>query len=152
MTLSTLTFCVNDPTHGLDKMGDPSTQDFFPLIWIAVIDDDASVRSGVSRLMRSQDFVCTTFESGEAALADPYIRDADCVILDIQLPGMNGFETRDWMEALGLRIPVIFITAHPDTGSPEWWILLKDSTCLSKPFEASDLIAAIHLALLLRNK
>jgi ribosomal protein L30 len=84
-------------------MGDPSTQDFFPLVWIAVIDDDASVRSGVSRLMRSQDFICTTFESGEAALADPSIRDADCMILDIQLPGLNGFETRDWLEALGLR-------------------------------------------------
>lgn len=132
-------------------MGDPSTQDFFPLVWIAVIDDDASVRSGVSRLMRSQDFICTTFESGEAALADPSIRDADCLILDIQLPGLNGFETRDWLEALGLRIPVIFITAHPDTGSLEWQNLLKGSTCLTKPFEASDLIAAIHRAVQPRN-
>jgi FixJ family two-component response regulator len=113
-------------------------------IKLAVVDDDASVRNGISRLARSHGFVCTTFDSGESALSESALDGVDCVILDIQLGGIDGFETRDLLAARGLRLPVIFITAHLEANSPEWQRHLKGSTCLSKPFEATDLISAIY--------
>ncbi len=116
-------------------------------IRVAVVDDDASVRSGISRLARSHGFVCAAFESGEKALSAPEIGEADCLILDIQLSGIDGFETRDRLEAQGLRRPIIFITAHPEISSPEWQRQLKGRPCLAKPFEEDDLIAAIHRTL-----
>src|SRR5271157_5322321 len=114
---------------------------------VAVVDDDASVRSGISRLARSHGFVCTTFESGEKALSAPEIGEADCLILDIQLSGIDGFETRDRLEALGMSLPIIFITAHPEISSREWQRQLKGRPCLAKPFEESDLIDEIHRTL-----
>jgi FixJ family two-component response regulator len=114
---------------------------------VAVVDDDASVRSGLSRLARSHGFACTTFESGEKALTAPEIGQADCIILDIRLSGIDGFETRDRLEAQGLRVPIIFITAHPDVGSPEWQRQLKGRPCFAKPFEENDLIDAIQRTL-----
>jgi FixJ family two-component response regulator len=116
-------------------------------IRVVVVDDDASVRRGISRLARSHGFVCTTFESGERALSAPEIADVDCLILDIQLSGIDGFETRDRLEAQGLRVPIIFITAHPEISSPEWQRQLKGRLCFAKPFEETDLIAAIHRTL-----
>ena len=111
---------------------------------IALVDDDASVRRGVSRLLRSQGFVCTTFESGEDALAAPDLSRADCLILDVNLTGIDGFETRDRLEAIGLNLPVIFITALLNINTYEWRSRLHGSPCLSKPFEESELIAAIR--------
>ena len=125
-------------------MPDKPTKTYFAAIKVTVIDDDASVRNGISRLARSHDFICTTFESGESAVAAPSIGETDCLILDIQLSGMDGFETRDRLEALGLQLPVVFITGHAEIKSPEWQRQLKGSPCLSKPFEAGDLIEAIH--------
>ena len=116
----------------------------FRAIRVAVIDDDPSVRRGVSRLMRSQGFVCTTFESGEAAVAAPEIVETDCIILDVNLTGIDGFETRDLLEARGTRLPVIFITALSETSSREWQYQLKGSPCLRKPFEEGDLVGAIR--------
>ena len=64
-------------------------------IKIALIDDDPSVRSGVSRLLRSHDHSCKTYESAESALADSDLPRVDCLLLDVQLSGMNGFALRD---------------------------------------------------------
>ncbi len=110
---------------------------------ISVIDDDASVRSGISRLARSYGFMCTGFASGESALMSAELSNSDCVILDIQLPGIDGFETRDRLEARGSRPCLIFITAHPEIHSPEWQSRLKGYPCLTKPFEEGDLFETI---------
>ena len=57
---------------------------------ITLVDDDASVRSAVSRLLRSNNYTCKTYESAESALADPGFTTGDCLVLDVQLSGMNG--------------------------------------------------------------
>jgi FixJ family two-component response regulator len=113
------------------------------ILRIAIVDDDPSVCEGLSRLARSHGIECTTFGSGEGALAFPDIGQADCLILDINLPGIDGFETRDRLEARGLQTPIIFITAHTGTGEAEWQRKLKGRHCLRKPFDESDLIDAI---------
>ena len=65
----------------------PSNATFFDLraLKVAVVDDDAAVRSGISRLARSHGFSCSTFESGEQALTSISLELADCLILDVQL-------------------------------------------------------------------
>jgi|WetSurMetagenome_2_1015567.scaffolds.fasta_scaffold426531_2 FixJ family two-component response regulator len=118
-----------------------------PQIRITLIDDDASVRSSVSRLVRSHGFACTAIESGEMALADPHIAESDCMIMDVQLAGIDGFETRDRLHSKGIHIPTIFITAHSEFDSPEWVARTKGSRCLSKPFEESELMGTIRLLL-----
>ncbi len=128
----------------MTRMPDEATVDQFRAANITLIEDDPSVRRGVSRLLRSQGFVCTAFESGEAALAAPDLSRTDCLILDVNLTGIDGFETRDRLQAIGLNLPVIFITALLDINSYEWRSRLHGSPCLSKPFEESELIAAIR--------
>jgi FixJ family two-component response regulator len=112
---------------------------------IAIVDDDASVRSAVARLLRSYDFICATYDCAESALADPQLAAAQCAIIDVQLSGMNGFAFRDCLVRQGIRIPYLFITAHPETGSPEWVQAVGDVPCIRKPFDGSQLLAAIQL-------
>jgi FixJ family two-component response regulator len=114
------------------------------LIRIALIDDDASVRSAVSRLLRSHDYACKVYESAEIALADPDLADVDCLVLDVQLSGMNGFALRDRLLRDGVLIPCLFITAHAENGSQEWTRAVGSHPCVIKPFDESQLLAAIH--------
>jgi FixJ family two-component response regulator len=118
---------------------------------ITLVDDDPSVRSAVSRLLRSNNYTCKTYESAEGALADPDFAGVDCLVLDVQLSGMNGFALRDRLREMGSPTPCLFITAHPATGSAEWNQALGDSPCLTKPFEESQLLAAIDGLLNDRN-
>jgi FixJ family two-component response regulator len=113
---------------------------------IALIDDDPSVRSAVSRLLRSHDYACTVYESAEMALADPSLISAQCLVIDVQLSGMNGFALRDGLGRDGIHIPCIFITAHADTGSPDWARAIGNNPCVIKPFDESQLLEAIQKA------
>ena len=110
---------------------------------ITLVDDDPSLRSAVSRLLRSNNYTCKAYESAESALADPDFSHVDCLVLDVQLSGMNGFALRDRLREMGSPTPCLFITAHPATGSAEWNQAVGDSPCLTKPFEESQLLAAI---------
>ena len=113
-------------------------------IRIALIDDDASVRSAVSRLLRSYDYACKAYESAESALADPELGRADCMVLDVQLSGMDGFALRDRLLHDGVLTPCLFITAHADTDSPEWKRAIGSNPCVIKPFDESQLLTTIH--------
>jgi FixJ family two-component response regulator len=128
---------VTPPTLG--HMNDTASK----TLRITLVDDDASVRSAVSRLLRSNNYTCKTYESAEGALADPEFTRADCLVLDVQLSGMNGFALRDRLRDMGNPTPCLFITAHPATGSPEWNHAIGDSPCLTKPFEEVQLLTAI---------
>ena len=112
-------------------------------IKIALVDDDASVCSAVSRLLRSHDYTCKSYESAESALADPALAAADCLVLDVQLPGMSGFAFRDRLLRDGVQVPCLFITAHADTDSPEWLRSVGPNPCVIKPFDESQLLSAI---------
>lgn len=113
-------------------------------IRIAVIDDDASLRSAVSRLLRSHNYACKVYESAEAALADPDLAAMHCLVIDIQLSGMSGFALRDRLVGSGVRVPFLFITAHAETSSPEWMRAIAGNPCVIKPFDEAQLLEAIH--------
>jgi FixJ family two-component response regulator len=111
---------------------------------VALVDDETAVLSGVSRLLRSHDFECLTYTSGESALSDPRLLQTQCIILDIQLQGMDGFTLRDTIRSKGLGIPCFFITAHLDVESPEWNRRIGDTLYLLKPFDEAQLLMTIE--------
>ena len=79
---------------------------------ISVIDDDISVRKSLDRLIRSVSLEVRVFASAEEFLNSDHPRKAECLILDVRLPGMSGIELHRHLLARGCNIPVIFITAH----------------------------------------
>jgi len=81
---------------------------------IAIVDDDLSVREALTSLVRSLGFVAMTFESAEDLLKSRRRRSLSCMIADVQMPGMTGFELHNRLVASGKPIPTILITAFPD--------------------------------------
>lgn len=88
-----------------------------PNIYVAVVDDDESLCRSLSRLLRLAGFQPIAYHSAEALLQDTKHPQFDCLVLDIQLPGMSGLELRRRLGAVHDPTPVIFITAHDDPAS-----------------------------------
>jgi FixJ family two-component response regulator len=109
---------------------------------LIVVDDDLDIRRAVGRSLRSHGHEVYLFESGEECLAQD--RDADCAIVDIGLPGVNGLEMEEQLRKRGRAIPVVFITAHDDLATRA--CLRTPMPVLRKPLEEGDLLAAIEQA------
>jgi FixJ family two-component response regulator len=110
---------------------------------IAVVDDDASVRKSLGRLLRGAGFGVEAFASAEDYLAREGTCPPDCLVLDISLGGMSGLDLRDSLARSGSTVPIVFITAHDD---PAMLRALPDGArtpCLRKPFDESLLFEAI---------
>ena len=117
---------------------------------IAIVDDDASVCRAVRRLVRSLGMNAETFASGKEFLdfldAMPAIN-ADCVILDVQMPGMNGLEVLERLVRNGNSLPVIFITAHDELGVREQALAMGAVAFLRKPFHDELIVKTLNAAL-----
>ena len=128
------------------------TQSMSPIVFddvaaavrIGLIDDDVSVRRAVARLLRTRGYLCVPYQSAEAALEDPGFLRMNCIIVDIQLDGINGFELCDRLDALGVHIPRVFVTAHMESDLSDFAGRLGSSLLLVKPFEENELIASIE--------
>src|SRR5580693_5004140 len=81
---------------------------------ISIVDDDASIREALKSLMRAVKLNVEAFSSAEEFLASARLNDTSCLILDVYLPGMSGFELQNRLNADRRNIPIIFITAHAD--------------------------------------
>ena len=84
---------------------------------ICIVDDDDSVRRALGRVVRSFGFDVQLFASGRDCLDKPFIDHASCLIADVRMPGMDGFELLALLKASGRDIPTIFISAHDDEKS-----------------------------------
>jgi FixJ family two-component response regulator len=113
---------------------------------ISIVDDDASIRKALKSLMRSVRFNVDAFASAEDFLASERINDTACLILDVYLPGMNGFELQNRLNAEGRTIPIIFITAHSDEVSRQRALKGGAIDFLSKPVRREVLLKAIQSA------
>ena len=82
--------------------------------WIAIVDDDAAVLRALSRLLRSHSFRVKTYGSGQEFLAALPDGLPECLIVDFQMPEMNGLELQQHLLSNGIAIPTILITAHGD--------------------------------------
>jgi FixJ family two-component response regulator len=114
---------------------------------IAIVDDDESVRAATGGMVESFGYAPVTFESADALLKFDKLSDASCLILDVQMPGMNGLELHNALTSTGRRIPTIFITAFPDTRIRERALRAGGLCFLSKPFGRTDLLGCIQTAL-----
>ena len=86
---------------------------------IVVVEDDAGMRKALERLLRVAGYKTELFPSAEAMIAAQAADSADCLILDIHLPGISGIELLRRLSASGRRSPVIFITAQDDDAARE---------------------------------
>ena len=112
---------------------------------VYVVDDDASIRKALERLLGSAGYRTLTFDSAEALLASPLVRSNGCLVLDIRLPGMTGFELQEKLSSRGSKYPVLFMTAHDN---PQWRERAKEAGAvafLKKPFLEQNLFEAIGL-------
>jgi FixJ family two-component response regulator len=115
---------------------------------IAVVDDDPSVRQSLNRLIRSASLEARVFASAEEFLDSAESRKPDCLILDVQLPGMSGPELHRHLLARPYHVPVIFITAHASdeaarsAAASDWTVAY-----FIKPFSGDELLDAVNAAL-----
>ena len=117
------------------------------LLLISVVDDDDSVRESLRGLIRSVGFAVKVFASAEEFLNSDHLRNTDCLILDVRMPGMNGLELQRQLAATDRKIPVIFITAHGDDEVRSRALNGGAVDYLLKPFSEEALLNAIDAAL-----
>lgn len=114
---------------------------------IAVVDDDAAVGKALCRLLRCAGFESKSFCSAEALLQNMLFNAPDCLVLDVQMPGVSGLVLQEHLAAKGLNIPTIFITAHDDDHNRKRALEAGAVEFLLKPVMDQVLISAIHRAL-----
>ena len=114
---------------------------------IAVVDDDPSILRALRRLLTVAGFTVKTFASGEELLVWSGLGTVDCLILDVNLVGLSGFEVQDRVRDLALSTPIVFITAHDDAATRARAARDADARYLRKPFDEQALIEQVQLAI-----
>ena len=98
-------------------------------------------------LIESFGFRATAFESAESFLKSGLLHETSCLIIDIQMPGMNGLQLQSRLATLGYKIPIIFITAHDNKESRQQALQAGAVAFLGKPFSDDILLQIIRAAL-----
>ena len=112
---------------------------------IVVVEDDASMSQAIKRILRAGGFMVDTFSCAEDALEVEATSAADCLVLDIHLPGMSGFDLYRQLFNSGKGIPAIFITGHDQPAAREQAARLAGkSGYLPKPFSGEELLNAVR--------
>lgn len=114
---------------------------------VYLIDDDASVRRGLGRLLKSAGYDVVTCDTPEAYLALTSYRKPSCLLLDIRMPGMTGLELQRALHGDGSHPPVILLSGHVDAATAERAISEGAVAVLSKPVDFATLVNAIELGL-----
>jgi FixJ family two-component response regulator len=117
---------------------------------IAIVDDDESVCRAIKRLVRSLGMDADTFASGQAFIdlveAMPSLR-VDCIVLDVQMPGLNGLQVQERLTRIGNAFPIIFITAHDEVNVRDQALAAGAVAFVRKPFDDELLIKTLRQAL-----
>ena len=114
---------------------------------ISVIDDDESIRVATGVLLRLHGFVVDTFASAEDFLGSPSVHASRCLIVDVQMPGMNGLALQKRLRDEGNGTPIVFITAFPEERNRAHAMAAGATCFLSKPFDGQTLIGCVNKAL-----
>ena len=114
---------------------------------VCVVDDDSDIRDGLKLLMESVGLTCFTFSSTRDFLQSQQIGDANCLILDVRLPGAGGLDLQEELSKAQIKTPIIFITAHGDIPMSVRAIKAGAVEFLTKPFREQALLDAVRAAL-----
>ena len=114
---------------------------------VYLIDDDASVRRGLGRLLKSAGYEVVTCDTPEAYLALTSHRQPSCLLLDIRMPGMTGLDLQRALHDQGRHPPIILLSGHVDTVMAERAMSDGAVAVLSKPVDFNTLVKAIELGL-----
>jgi len=114
---------------------------------VFVVDDDISVRESLEALLRHEGWQTEIFESAQSFLACPRPLTPSCLILDVNLPDLNGLELQERIRSDGAQIPIVFLTGYGDV--PMTVRAMKAGACefLTKPFDNDVLLAAVRGAI-----
>jgi FixJ family two-component response regulator len=115
---------------------------------VFVIDDDASVRKGLARLFRSAGYKSEIFESASDFLARPPHSGPSCVIVDVQMPGLNGIELQEDLIRRRREEQLVFITGHGDIPMCAQAMKAGAVDFLRKPFRDDELLQCVQNALI----
>jgi FixJ family two-component response regulator len=113
---------------------------------VSIIDDDASVRKGLARLVRAAGYEVETFASAQEYLARPGPEDPCCLLLDVRMPGLSGLELQEALARTGRRVSIVFVSGHSDI--PRSVKAMKGGAVdfLTKPVDDRALLGAIERA------
>ena len=113
---------------------------------IAIVDDDASVRKALARLLSASSFATETYGSARDFLASLRTGKPDCLVADLHMPELTGFDLQRQLARIGVRIPIIVITAYNEPGLRERCQSAGAAAFLLKPLNGSTLIGVINAA------
>jgi FixJ family two-component response regulator len=116
--------------------------------WIALVDDDLSVRRALPRLLRSAGYQTRAFASAQELIDSRFAELATCLVIDIHLDRASGFELLERLRASGVTAPAVFITAFDDDSARDRARSVGAAGFLRKPFDAGALLDAIATAVI----
>jgi FixJ family two-component response regulator len=123
-----------------------------PTPLVVVVDDDPSVRRGLERLLRSTGHAVETFESVRAFLDRGDYDRADCLVLDVRMPGQSGLDLQNVLLTAGYDLPIVFITGHGDIPVAVRAIKAGAVDFIAKPFDDEVFLEAIRQAVARRSR
>ena len=114
---------------------------------VFVVDDDLSVRASIQGLLKSAGLRSESFGTAEEFLHNKKPEGPSCLVLDVNLPGVNGLDFQRQLANAGIQIPIVFVTGYGDI--PMTVKAMKSGAVefLTKPFDDQDLLKAVHQAL-----
>ena len=113
---------------------------------VVVVDDDDGMREGMRRVLEIAGYTAKLFASAEELLASDVASRAGCLVIDLRLPGMSGFDLQRVLAAAGAVPPIIFVTAH-DLPRVRQRAMASGSDYLVKPFLSQALVESVARAI-----
>jgi RNA polymerase sigma factor (sigma-70 family) len=114
---------------------------------VYVVDDDASVRKSVGRLLRTAGLQVEAFASADEFLAHPSSNETACLLLDLKMPGRNGLELQEALVAARKPIPIVFVSGHGDIPASVRAMKGGAVDFLTKPYSVEELLEAVERAM-----
>jgi len=114
---------------------------------VSIVDDDPHAREGIKELVESLGYKAVAFVSAQDFLQSGAIAKTACLITDLQMPGLNGLELQEKLQAQGYRTPIILITAYPNENHRRRAMSAGAIGFLSKPFEEQSLLECLTIAM-----